>query len=259
MRGILGLLSVLLAIITQTVVGQVIVNEVLSNEPGSYTSLEWIELFNNSPQTASLDQLTIRVDGSPISLPPGISMGPHAYQIICRRLFANGTSPGFESVWGDSSGVWGDCEAESEMPVPIEASFSLSNASGTVSLDSSGIELSLLRWTSAGRDGVSWERVFPDSELVAQCGSLTGATPGRINSVTPLAHDLSLDSVHVESTPPFTRLDLHITSRGLETIAEKYIVISGVDVLDTLLLEDIDPGQTVILSRQYRFRDTTLR
>ncbi|UCE24577.1 MAG: lamin tail domain-containing protein, partial [Candidatus Zixiibacteriota bacterium] len=85
---------------------QPVVNEVLANEPGSVTGLEWIELYNDG-QPVNLQDFSLRVGDNLIELPSEVNLSDGEYYIICRRLFATSTSPGFESIWGDSSGVWG--------------------------------------------------------------------------------------------------------------------------------------------------------
>ncbi|HKK20325.1 MAG TPA: lamin tail domain-containing protein [candidate division Zixibacteria bacterium] len=235
------------------VAGQYVVNEVLANEPGSFTSLEWIELLNPSDTPLQFDGFNILVNGSSIVIPTDAVIAPRGYQLICRRLFANGTSPGFESVWGDSSGVWGDCEQETDIAQPIEASFSLPNSAGVIEVNHDGEAVSRFEWTESGADGVSWERVYPDSDRVAQCESADGSTPGRVNSVTPLKQDMALDSVEVRAHRDYIDLIVHLSSRGTEPVSGHYLFVSGVYIHDTIPLRTVEPLRRDSLYLRYSF------
>ena len=186
-----------------------IVNEVLANEPGSVTGLEWIELCNPGPDV-SLGQYQIRTKDNLIDLPVDVELPTGGYFIICRRLFATTISPGFESVWGDSSGVWGDTPREDSLPMPFEATMSLTNDTGTVDLLSGATVLSSLTWRISGLDGYSWERVLPGDDSVAQSVDADGSTPGFLNSVTPAEYDLALTDVTVRSENSSTFITFEI-------------------------------------------------
>ncbi len=137
-----------------TVRSAVVVNEVMSNEPGGHTTLEWIELYNNSTSSANLSFYSLHIGATQILL--GGTMAAQSYMVVCRRLFSSGTTPGFEEYWGNNSGVWGDSPLEQYQV--MEASFSLTNSAGSVQLYLVGQLESELAWTEPGADGVSWER-----------------------------------------------------------------------------------------------------
>ena len=135
----------------------VVINEVLVNEPSTYQNLEWLELYNPALDAVSLDDCSLTVDGILVLLPGGLSVPPDDYLIICRRLVSK-TGASFEGHWGDSSGVWGDTEEERQLGQPVEAAFNLKNSGGTIRLYHGDTAISEFSWTTAGPDGVSWER-----------------------------------------------------------------------------------------------------
>lgn len=189
-------LVLLFLIITQTANANLIINELLSNEPGQSTSLEWIELYNNSESPQQLADYTIVLNSKIILLPTQI-LEPHSYIIVCKNLFSADSEVSFESYWGNGSNVWGDSEYETTTSEPIEASFSLLNDSGTVLLMQHENIVSSFRWEEKGEDGISWERKFVDSAIIAQSKSTAQSTPGYLNSITLVQKDLAVESVSV--------------------------------------------------------------
>lgn len=240
---------------------RLVVNEVLSNEPGGSTGLEWFELYNNSdlPVDLNLYQFTAGANTFPINA----VMPAHGFLIVCRKLVGTPVNPGFETYWGNNSAVWGDAPTEN-YPV-IEISFSLANAGGAVVVSLIGTVESSIAWTSSGADGVSWERERPGSDVIKQSISPYGSTPGGINSWTPLAFDLSLDSVVVEPVAGSARLTFIITSRSLNRYIGGQLAIFYIDPTDTLrvdsqlaliALPDIDTGFTTLVTEQYQLTGT---
>jgi hypothetical protein len=134
-----------------------VVNEVLANEPGSAVSLEWIELYNNSPGLVNLSFAEIRV-ASPSDTNSYLLSGGMAgfeFLVICRD------SVRFEEHWGDSSGLWGD--GPNEAFQIREDPIGLTNSSGSVTVFQLTTPVSELAWDQSGLDGRSWERVDPQS------------------------------------------------------------------------------------------------
>jgi len=101
----------------------IVINEVMSNEPGSNTTLEWIELYNNSASQAFINSHTLVIGTDTVLFSPILRLAPFEYYIICRKLLGDANSPGFETRWGDSSGFWGDTPFESSLQIPQAASF----------------------------------------------------------------------------------------------------------------------------------------
>ncbi|MBI5867686.1 MAG: lamin tail domain-containing protein [candidate division Zixibacteria bacterium] len=201
-----------------------LINEALANEPGSVTSLEWIELLN-WPDTGngfiSLGGYRL-VDGRDTTLfDTNLSIPPGGFLILARKTLGNGS---LESVWGDSSGIWGDSPVES-FPV-ILAKISLRNANDTVTLMSPSGDTSRMLWSHDPGDGVSLERIRPNHDdrpaNFGFCRDTTGSTPGRINSVFPVRYDLALDSLRLTPSEPrwgdTIRVFAHISNTGLGPI-----------------------------------------
>ncbi|UCG62333.1 MAG: lamin tail domain-containing protein [Candidatus Zixiibacteriota bacterium] len=234
---------------------QVVINEVLANEPGSTTGLEWIELYS-SGTSVSLGDYSLRIGDDLILLPADISLSEDEYFIICRRLFATSTSPGFESYWGDSSGIWGDTPYEASLQKPFEVAMSLTNDTGCADLLWGSTIASTFTWDRSGLDGYSWERVECDGDSIAQSIDPSGSTPGFVNSVTPVSYDLALTSVTVETNAGVTRLTFEISNVGREMVnqAELYVIdIEDVppDTFDVIQLESIEVGETLIVDQEY--------
>ncbi|PWB73793.1 hypothetical protein C3F09_04840 [candidate division GN15 bacterium] len=246
------------------------VNEVLANEPNSQTTLEWVELYNSGENSANLGLCQLTVGGS--SVPLSGSMDPGSYLIICRQLFGSGSTPGFETVWGNNSGVWGDTSTES-YPQPMVASFSLNNGAGSVTLIQAGVDTSTISWSEAGKDGYSWERVQPGLNEIKQSVDYSGSTPGFVNSVTPLQNDLSIDNVAVARISSGAEIDLTITNMGINSGVDRKLLICAMnpvmpdsigEILDSLTLPVLYSGfstdivRPVAISGVYRYLIATL-
>lgn len=241
---------------------ELIVNEVLANEPAGNTSLEWIELYNDSSTAISFSGYQLKIGSATINLPDSITLASNEYFIVCRRLFANTSSPGFESFWGDSSGVWGDTPEEAIIQTPWEATFSLYNNNGTVLLLYNDSEISSLAWTETGLDGYSWERVFPYLEVIGQSIAPNGSTPGMVNSLTPVSKDLSLDSVQVEPSDGNTFLTFYIKNSGTTSLSNAQLILKEIDtstfpftetIIDRFTVPSLASEQTQKITKQYSF------
>ncbi len=209
----------------------VVVNEVMANEPGGNTTLEWIEFYNDGTVSADLSFYWLQIGTTQVVLSG--TMPGNSYLIVCRKLFSSGGTPGFEEYWGNNSGVWGDSPLE-QYPQPTVASFSLTNTAGSVQLYRAGLLTSELSWTEAGRDGYSWERRLPQLSEVGQSVDPSGSTPGRLNSLTPLPNDLSLDSVGIVADNSETALTLFIKNVGLTTQTGRTLSVYHFNPVDTL-------------------------
>ncbi len=237
-----------------------VVNEVLANEPGGHVTLEWIEIYNDSSTAVSIVGYQLKVGDKWIELPDNVWLDPGEYYIICRKLFST-DSPGFEDVWGNSSGVWGDSPEESRLQQPHTASFSLTNDSGSVELyDPSGSLVSDFSWDESGKDGFSWERVSPQSPEIVQSVDPNGSTPGFINSLTPVPNDLALEEVSVTPDNGETSITFTVANRGLNAVLNARLFLytdqgDGVgifaDTIDAIDIAEIEPGSTFVATRQY--------
>jgi hypothetical protein len=230
---------------------KVIVNEVLANEPGASTSLEWIELFNADTNPAALADFSIvvgsdtsRLDSNSILLSPG------GFAVVSRKPMAEDeTGTSFEKQWGNNSGTWGDDPSEN-YPL-LKGKFSLSNGSGRILLLYQGAPVDSFIWTTDAGDGKSWERI--SSTTPATGGNLgvskaaSGSTPGKVNSVAPVANDLAVEQIVAQNlSGSLVRLSGMVRNVGLDDVSARHLFFSLgllgdsgftiVQTLDSLLL-----------------------
>jgi hypothetical protein len=206
-----------------TVRANVIINEVMSNEPDGHTSLEWIELYNNSDSTKVLSYYTLYIAGINYPL-PGIALEPYSYLVVCKQAFASGSTPGFESYWGNYDGIWGNDSTEN-FDLFLQSGFTLRNDSGYISLKYNITVVSTFEWNRTGEDGVSWERYLPSSAVIANAMVPPGLTPGKVNSITPGDVDLALISLEAQPVADsLTDIIFQIANVGLNAISSGRIV-----------------------------------
>jgi hypothetical protein len=233
-----------------------VINEVMVNgEGGNPELLEWIELYNDSPNHANLAFFDLRIY-SPTDTTTFLlagDVGPYGYLVYCRDMTR------FEEHWGDSSGVWGDDLSEdyliSQLPMQLV------NDAGRVSLYYLISQLySELAWTGPGLDGFSWERPLPASDEIGQCEDPSGSTPGRQNSLTPEPIDLALTSVEPAPVDGQTRIAFEVANLGLTTVDNAILELYNLDVnapdsigswITSEQVGNVDSGFSVILIGQY--------
>lgn len=182
----------------------IVINEILANEPGSLTSLEWVELYNSGASAIDLKDWKFIEENDTTVITNSILIGGKSYLVLARRLVtALGDSVSFEAHWGDASGVWGD-SPEENFPA-LEAKMSLTNSGGTVSLVDNSGNLQSFTWNKDFGDKISWEKIDPlgpDSlSNWWRCVDPQGATPGRENSV----HTTFSSNIQLKLSPnPFS-------------------------------------------------------
>ena len=234
---------------------QLVVNEVMANEPGSNVMLEWIELYNNSDDSVFLRLYYFNIDGDPVIL-PGDWLKADDYAVYCRKLYSDGISDGFEGVWGDGSGVWGDNEEIENYAVYEWDAVGLNNPSGAVVLERAAIPISKLIWESDGADGVSWERYVIDDTVGRQSIDTSGSTPGRLNSITPLDYDLALLPVETDYWGEgWTEFGITVINIGLQRMSSGDMAVSydpdgdgqadSPDLIAVITYPATDPGDTL--------------
>jgi hypothetical protein len=177
------LITLLVFLVAPGARSAIVINEAMVNEPGSNTSLEWIELYNNSASIGFINSHYLVIGGNTITFDSSLRLQPGQYYIIYRKLFGDQNSDGFESVWGNNSGVWGDTPKESSIRIHSQnENFSLPNTGGKIELyNAFNTVVSELHWSSPGLDGVSYEREYVDSTYILQCLDSSGSTPGAVN------------------------------------------------------------------------------
>ncbi|HEX9916660.1 MAG TPA: lamin tail domain-containing protein [candidate division Zixibacteria bacterium] len=164
--------------------GDVVLNEVLANEPKSWTTLEWVELFNGSDEEINLAGWKLTSDED-TTVFDSIVITAGGYLVLARKLVSTMDSISFEGYWGNNSGVWGDSPDENYPAVGVK--ISLTNTCDSVELiDTSGNTHKFI-WTKDSGDGISWEKINPLLGDSANnwwvCIDSSGSTPGRKNSV----------------------------------------------------------------------------
>jgi len=246
--------------LTCTASADLVVSEVLANEPGGETSLEWIELYNTSSALSNFVYYELRVTSGTQDtvFRPSLIVGGGEYLVFCRDEVR------FEEHWGDSSGVWSDSlplESYDTYEIPIR----LSNSGGRAALyDLTTVPPSLISelvWPESVQDGYSWERVHWSGNTIGQSVDPSGSTPGAINSITPLPRDLALEEALPSSDSGMTLIGFRIVNRGLTTVTDAILELyefdsEAVDSLGDLVAGEavgaVDSGYAVLLVGQYQ-------
>jgi hypothetical protein len=182
-----------------------VINEVLANEPGSNTRLEWVELCNADSMEHDLGGWLFVSKEDTTIMSTGTIIPARGFLIIARTLVAvPPDSISFEWYWGDGSGVWDD-SPEEDFPV-IEAKMSLTNSGGTISLIDPDHNIQSFTWDEDCGDGISSEKIAAEGsdqpDNWSCCTHPDKSTPGKINSVTPAENDLSIRSEDFFCYPP---------------------------------------------------------
>jgi len=181
-------------------------SEVLANEPGSVTTLEWIELA--AVAEVDLSRCSLFVNERHVALPPG-TLDTAAFLVLSRDTVR------FEAHYGDSSGVWGD--HPSEQYRLGQGDFTLANSAGALALRGPWGSDSFAYTTSAP-DGVSFERI--GDSLWQVTADPPGSTPGAVNDGVPPRFDWGLEAAGCEPPQPAAGSECHIwaqvANRGTE-------------------------------------------
>ncbi len=172
--------------------GRLVINEIMINEPGSETSLEWVELFNAGDDSLDLKNY-IFIEASDttrfavaLAAIPRIrdSLRASRYLLMARHR-SNGSGAMPPNTWGDDS-------LENFLLLPAKMSLRNSNDSVTI-VDLSSGRSETVKWSTSPPDGVSLERVNPTTDAISKnfkyCKSTAMSTPGRSNSVVAKMRD----------------------------------------------------------------------
>lgn len=183
MKKITGKIIILVLALFSSSYGQssVVLNEVLVNEPKSWVSLEWVELFNNSNTDVDLAGWKL-IEGSDTTTLPSIIISTKGYLVLARKLISTSDSISFEGYWGNNSKIWGD-SPEENFPA-FEAKMSLTNGCDSVKLIDTLGNTEKFAWTKESQDGISWERISADISTDNAnnwwgCVDSSGSTPGK--------------------------------------------------------------------------------
>lgn len=251
---VIGGLLALLAPVSTAAANRLVINEIMINEPGSETALEWIELFNSSSLPVSLADFAL-IDGSDTSRFAPLAIESESFVVLSRKPVTADSAASFERRWGNGSGVWGDAPEE-DFPV-VTAKFSLRNAGDTISIvDQASGAIERVGWRSSPPDGVSLERInwaiSARSSNFGLCNDAAGSTPGRANSIIAPEINLGLvpDSLEIESPPTADApvlVRLAVVNSGRRMHAGRLAVCldakrdGAIDPEDSLLVVDVPP------------------
>ncbi len=247
---------------------RLVINELMINEPGSETALEWVELFNASSDTLSLQNYYF-IDNADTSRLANVRVAPRQFAVVSRKPVSTDGSASFEQRWGNGSGVWGDHSSES-YPL-ILGKFSLRNSNDSVLLvDTSTGESDVVVWKSTPPDGVSLERVNwaieARRENFRYSTTATSSTPGAVNSVVAAEFDLNwqTDSVEVEIPRDIAapvRVTVGVRNDGLSSIIGCVLrvvfdrdfdgVQSAADDVDSMTIEALGVDSAMVWRREY--------
>lgn len=235
------------SILVATAHARIVVNEVMANTATS--SLQWVELYNDSGWGASLDGCRLETPSGSISFPDDLIINAYSYFIICRQLYAGSSNSGFETVWGNASGQWGDVVSEWSLGWPYAATIDLPTAAGYVYLyDSTNVRISEMVWNSPQPLGVSLERARPDSSRTGPCEDARGGTPFRLNSITPFGHDIAISNGSVfYGVGGYVAIQFMIHNSGVDTVADIPVSVLYAGTDDTILtyhVTNFPPGVT---------------
>ncbi len=249
---------------------EVIVNEIMANEPGSETALEWIELYNAGTDSVELSDCCIIEGGDTTHFPADAKVAAGGFVVLSRKPTAAVGLTSFESVWGNGSGIWGD--APSEDYLLLSAKLSLRNTCDTVVLFGSSAGMSeTVIWSSSQPDGVTLERINPFKpagfDNFGVCRAVSGSTPGRASSLLPADNNLALVTEYTSvDTPSDTLqpiiLSVTIVNRGLKESPPGVLLsyfdrdfsgnLSDGDPVDSVVLPPLLPDSVVQLTREYQ-------
>ncbi|MBD3169963.1 MAG: hypothetical protein GF307_10810 [candidate division Zixibacteria bacterium] len=179
MRAIL--LLIVLTGLNETTSAGITLTEVLANEPGRTSSLEWIEVYNSGPENLNLEDCVFMEDNSKSKFPEGSVIKPGQYAIFARRpLGGNPDEPSFEKQWGNGTGKWGDSPLEKYALYPLK--MSLRNSSGRIAIACGGDIISSFSWNDDPGDGISFEKIYISNGDVLSnwmvSSAAAGSTPG---------------------------------------------------------------------------------
>lgn len=183
---VLAKIAILIMIINQLASAEIILSEILANEPSNRVLLEWFEIYNSSDTTVFLENYMFIENGDTLEIPDDARVAANSYAVLCRRLEPVDGGDCFEYYWGDSSGTWGDSPEENYQI--YEVRMTLSNSIGSIYIlrsDSIGVDHYI--WDESTDDRRSIERDFvldPFSNW-HECYDPDGSTPGRENSTRP--------------------------------------------------------------------------
>ncbi len=182
----LVVITVLIFISGQPLNSEIVLSEILSNEPSNRVLLEWLEVYNNGSEQIDMFNYKLVENEDTLTFPEGSLISSYSYAVLCRRLEPLNGSDCFEYHWGDSSGVWGDAVGEDYVVYKVGISL-LNSGGGILLLTDDSQVVDQYTWNQPSDDGRSAERDDVTDPLSSwhACYDPTGSTPGKENSRKP--------------------------------------------------------------------------
>lgn len=233
--------------------GSVVVNEIMY-APASPRP-EWVELYNNSPDSIILDGFTLADNsGATAKLPRTVYvLAPSGYVVVADD------STFFDYHSGISEGV---------IVVGIP---SLNNSGDAVVIhDASGNLLDSVAYSPSwggNSGGKSLERILPgrdsdDPQNFETCSDTAKSTPGKINSVTPRKFDLAVGEVRSAPTAiqsgQAATITAHILNIGFKPGGESKVLLyqdlnndlklTPGEACDSTGLPTVQPGDSAVVT-----------
>lgn len=234
---------------------QITFSEIMFDPTGDENSDEWIELYNPADSIISLENWTLRVDGSVDSLRFYASdssntvdwfLQPKEFALIHDSDYPEGAQS-FEGIIPDSTlrFLIGDSRF---------GQYGLSNSSGRVLqlMDTSGTVISEYQYSPDNQEGYTDEKINLTGVNTAEnwTNSLAlNGTPGKRNSVSPRDYDLALISPAVwfpDPAFPDSELQVNIAVKNVGLfIAENASLSIGRDTNSDSTLQSNEILETV--------------
>ena len=193
----------------------VVLNEVLANEPGGSTSREWVELYNAGSEPVDLGGWLF-IDGTAPDttvLPEGTEIDPFGYVLVCRDTTS------FLDFWVERP-LWGGL---------VEADMSLANGGDSVSVVDESGAVRGFRWTFDAGDSLSFQKLDPlggdGAENWAASTNPLRNDPGAVNHSARFAVDGRIAAASVRAVPGFpgegdsVRVEAAVLNEGSEPLA----------------------------------------
>lgn len=195
-----------------------VITEVMANEPGEQSSLQWFEIYNDGSETRNLAFYQFYIDGQYLSdFVISEAIAGYDYRVIVKRVTSGAGETGFEAVWGNNNGSWILGEPGEDYHIHEYSNLNLNDSGGTVALYRLGNLISSFTWTEAGFDGVSWERYSTATALIANATNPEGGTPGHKNSISLRMFDLAMEQVKIwPAAFGLTNLEIRLINRGMQ-------------------------------------------
>ncbi|NOZ57500.1 MAG: lamin tail domain-containing protein, partial [Calditrichaeota bacterium] len=226
----------------------VVVNEIQFKPPTGEP--EWVELFNASQQSISLDSWQFGDSRRRVVLDSvGVCLAAGEYALVLppNADLPSGTPPGVP-VWR-TQGAWpGLSNAGDAVVLADPCGYVVDSVFYRPSWARGSGSLERLLATASSTDSANWR----------SSSDPAGATPGRLNTATPRDVDLALVAVHSRGARvgQTSRLSLRVANVGLSVVPAARVAVSCLDTGEELwngTVTALAPGDTLDLEAAVEF------